>query len=145
MARATEGTQKQGPGAPLEVGDLVLRLKPDATKPKGTHRFEERTESQIFKISRKIGEATFELETLGGDQILGPDGKPVRLDSSSLIKLDMPELEFDLSELQERRFEIRDAEDFSVWKKGTLEKVLPDSTVEPQRSHIIDLTRHCYR
>ena len=151
LARMTEGTQTQGPGAPLAVGDLVLRLKPEGSKPKGITRFQERTESHIHKVSHKVGEATFELETLGGEQILGPDGKPVRLDSSSLIKLDMPELEFDLSEYQQRRLEIRDTRDFTIWKRGTLEKVLPDATVmvrfdhDSHRTHVLDLTQHCYR
>ena len=41
----------------------------------------------------------------------------------------MPELDFDLKKYQERRLEIRDPNDFTVWQKAKLEKILPDSTV----------------
>ena len=150
-ARAKEGTQTAGPGAPLQVGDFVLRLKSDTQRPRGSQRFEERTEGPILKISRKIGESTFEVANLGEEQVLGPDGRALRLDSSHLIKLDMPELDFELADYQNRRLEIRDRNDFTLWKRATLEKVLPDATVtirydtEPHRTHIVDLTQHNYR
>ena len=151
LARATEGTLKAGPGSPLSVGDLVLRMKNDKTRPKGSHRFEDRTESPIYKVSRKVGESTVEVETLQGDPMLGPNGLAVRLDASNLIKLDMPELEVDLARHQQRMLELRDHDDFTVWKRAVIEKVLPDSTVvlrydgDPHHTHVVDLTQHCYR
>ena len=82
---------------------------------------------------------------------MGANGVPVPVDSSSLIKLDMPELDFGLADNQPRRLEIRDKDDFTLWRGATLEKVLPDSTVlirydsERHFTYVVDLTQLCYR
>ena len=152
LARKTEGTQKGKPGQPLKVGDFVLRLKPHKDRPHGTSRFEERTESSIYRIRHAIGENTFELEHLDGTCILGHNDVPARVSADALIRVDMPELsDLGLSDLQPRTLELQDSEDHHLWRRAVLERVLPDAKVvirysdTPKATHIVDLTRERYR
>ena len=152
LAQKTEGTQRGSSGKPLQVGHYVLRLKNEKDKPRGSRRFEERTDTFIYRIRHSIGENTFELEYLDGTLLLGFDGKPVRVSADVLIKLDMPELQdLGLDTMQPRMLELQDANDHHVWRRATLERVLPDATVvlryaaTPKNTHIVDLTRERYR
>ena len=68
-----------------------------------------------------------------------------------LIKLDMPELDFDIKQYQNKRLEFQSTEDQTVWRPGTLERVLPDATVvvryddDKSYTEIVDLTQERYR
>ena len=96
-------------------------------------------------------EYTFEVTNLGEEQVLGPDGRALRLDSSHLIKLDMPELDFDFKQHQNKRLEFQSSEDSNEWRPGTLVSVLPDATVvvrfddDAHNTEIVDLTKERYR
>ena len=51
---------------------------------------------------------------------------------------------------QHRRLELQDEEDFGVWHRATVEKVLPDATVvlrydNERATYVTDLTKHHYR
>ena len=150
-AEANHNLPAHGPGAPLAVGDHVLRLKPEKQRPKGSTRFEDRCFNIIYTITRRVGPSTFELEALGGPAIHGYSESEKHHDAHDLVKLDMPELDFDFSKYQNKRLEFQAENDQTQWRRATLERVLPDATVvvryddDKSFSEIVDLSTTKYR
>ena len=139
-----------GHGGVLEVGDIVIRRKNDKNKPQGTSRFETLSEPGLFRITKKLGANTYELEHLDGTPIVNPKGEATGVPADMLVKCDLPELEFDLDTHLPRRLEIQDSKDPTLWNKATLEKFGADGRTfirfdgEPERRYI-DLTQQVYR
>ena len=67
-----------------------------------------------------------------------------------LVKLDMPELDFELDTQLPRRLEVQGKRDHNIWHKGTLERFGVDGRAfirydgEPERRYV-DLTKEVYR
>ena len=149
----TELTMKAtgGHGGEVTAGDIVLRRKNDKEKPTGTRRFETLAWSELFRVRRKVGENTYELDYLDGSPLVNQFGKDyILVPAKQIVKCDMPELDFELDQGCPRRLEVQDREDHNLWHKGTLEKFGVDGRCfirydgEPERRYV-DLTKEIYR
>ena len=146
LNRSAEG----GHGGQIKVGDIVVKRKNEKNRPTGTHRFETLAEHGLFRVTKKLGENTFELERLDGAPLVSQRGQPTPVPAKMLVKCDMPELEFDLDTQVPRRLEVQSKQDHNRWFKGTLETFCVDGRAfirydgEPER-RLVDLTQEIYR
>ena len=132
------------------VGDVVVRKKNDKNKPSGTSRFESLCEPGLYRITRKVGENTYEIASLDGTPVVNMKGEPTAIPAKHLIKCDMPELELEVDGPLPRRLEVQGRRDHNKWYKGTLERFGADGRAfirfdgEPERRYV-DLTKEIYR
>ena len=90
---ADEGKQVGHLSQELWPGDTVLVKRETSAKREGPARFQSRTYNGLYRIVRKVGRHTFEVEDVADKTAEITFMQPVNADR--LIKLDMPELGID--------------------------------------------------
>ena len=139
LARATGKTTDE-----IQVGDVVMRRKPEKDMPKGRDRFTGRTDGEMYRVVEKCGVNTFRLESLleAGAMV------PGSVDASRLLKVDLPTMNF--REGQSRVIEIHNDET-DDWERANLERMAADGRVfvrfeaATARPEWIDLAKKRYR
>ena len=150
LASAKEA-DRSGSATSLAEGMIVLRRKPEKDRPSGSHRFEDKTDGVIYRIHRKNGVNSYELELLDGSLLLGSRGRPALVSGDLLVLCDMPELEVERPPGTFTRIEIQDRVDHNVWRGAVVDKFLADGQVvlryddAVEKSIPTDLTKHRYR
>ena len=126
--------------------------KEEISQPKGSTRFEDRRDGELYRISKKLGEGTFELETMDGKPVMQVGGQSKKkVSAEHLIKCDMPELDLNLNEHTPRRVEIMDNADHNVWNLATVERFTADGRAvlrydkAPNVTRMTDLLQERYR
>ena len=150
LAAAREAV-RDGSSRPLEEGDIVLRRRPETDRPKGSSRFEDRTDGVIYRVHRRRGQNSYELEYLDGSVVAGARGKTGYVSGDQLVLCDMPELSVERPEGTFTRIEVQDREDHNTWYPADVVKFLVDGRVMLRYDHdgsktlSVDLTKHRYR
>ena len=149
MAKS-EGTAKGRHNVQLKPGDIVVRRKPTTQRPHGTHRFETKGDNHLYRIKQALGDNTYALESILGDQAPGVHGQVNKHPAELLIKLDMPEFQQEVQKDCRRGIEIWN-ERGGQWLRGTVERLACDGRVcvrfdaMADRGQWLDLTKQRYR
>ena len=146
---AEKEADRAGRRETLEEGEIVLRRKDKSNQPHGSTRFENRTDGFLYRIHRKHGENTYEIERLDGVVVMTHKGRPAMISGDLLVRCDMPELELD--ESTPRHLEIQQEDDHNVWRKAEIVRFTADGMAylryedDLNKAIPTDLTRHRYR
>ena len=149
LAQQREATAPAGRGGTLAVGDVVLRRKDK--DPKGSERFNDRTDGRLYRIRSVCGRNTYTLAHMDGTPVLGNRRDEIRVPADLIVKLDLPEFDLNISEASPRRLEIMDERDHTLWRKATLERFTADGQAvvrfddSTRREVSLDLTAERYR
>ena len=88
---AEREAERTGSKDTLNEGDIVLKRKDKHAQPHGSTRFDSRVDGVIYRIHRKVGTNTYELEKLDGTILTNFRSQPVLVAGDLLVKCDMPE------------------------------------------------------
>ena len=151
VAAKREGTEKGSGGPELREGDTVLRVTTSDNRPRGSERFENRYDGEIYRVKRALGAKTFTIEKLSGEPVKDDLGNDKKISGEELVKCVLPELDLGLDPEQPKRLEVQDARDPTTWRKATLDGITADGKVflryDERKHHRVhlDLTKLSYR
>ena len=104
----------------------------------------------MYRIKQALGNNTYALESILGDQAPGAQGQVNKHPAELLIKLDMPEFQQEVQKDCRRTIEIWQ-ERGGQWLRGTVERLACDGRIcvrfdaMSDRGQWVDLTKQRYR
>ena len=150
-----ERREKQAPGrmsAQLRIGDIVLLRNRDHEMPRGEHRWNQKTDGVLYRISEAMGQNTFRLAGVrtGGPPVSSGGGaNPInKFGAERLVRVELPETETRLR--YPHRIEVWDA-DVGDWQVATVEQVAVDGAMLLRYDHDlsnpewVDLSKERFR